>query len=57
MSGPRRGKKEDTLMDDDVTTRTASIIEGYASSKPDVTAKALQKYWLEFEANRGIELI
>jgi len=44
-------------MDNDVAARTASIIEGYASSKPEVTAKALRKYWLEFEANRGIELI
>jgi 3-methyladenine DNA glycosylase AlkD len=44
-------------MNTDVTAKVRAIVKDYTSSKPEVTAKALRKYWLEFEPNRGIELI
>lgn len=44
-------------MKGDIAEKVASIIEGYTSSKPEVTAKALRKYWLEFEPNKGLELV
>ena len=43
-------------MDNDITEKVASIIRSYTSSKPEVTAKALREYWLEFAPNKGIEL-
>src|SRR3972149_4240725 len=57
VSGHRRSIQEDTLMDSDIAARTASMIKGYTSSKPEVTASALRKYWLEFESKKGSELI
>jgi len=44
-------------MDINVTEKVATIIKGYASSKPEATAKALRKHWLEFEPNQGINLV
>lgn len=44
-------------MKGDIAEKVASIIKGYTSSKPEVTAKALRKYWLEFEPNKGLELV
>lgn len=44
-------------MNNEIAIRVASIIKGYTSSKPEVTAKALRKYWLGFAPNKGIELI
>ena len=45
------------LINADVAEKVATIIKGYKSSKPEATARALRKYWLEFEPNKGIELI
>jgi len=44
-------------MNNEIARKAASIIKGYTSSKPEVTAKALRKYWLGFAPNKGIELI
>jgi len=44
-------------MNNDIAEKVTSIIKGYTSSKPEGTAKALRKYWLEFTPNKGIELI
>ncbi len=44
-------------MNNGIAEKTASIIKGYAPSQPEVTAKALRKYWLEFAPNKGIDLI
>jgi len=44
-------------MDINVPEKVATIIKGYASSKPEVTAKALREYWLGFEPNHGINLV
>ena len=37
--------------------KVASILEAYNPNDPVLTARALREYWLEFEPNRGIELI
>ena len=44
-------------MDNSIAEKVTTIIKGYDSSKPEMTAKALRKYWLEFAPNKGIELI
>ena len=49
--------REKTEMSNDVVKRVATIMGNYVSSRPEATAKSLREYWLEFEPNRGIELI
>jgi 3-methyladenine DNA glycosylase AlkD len=44
-------------MNNDIAVKIGSIIKGYNSSQPEATAKDLREYWLEFEPNKGIELI
>lgn len=45
------------MKNNDISEKVANIIKNHVSSKPEVTAKALRKYWLEFTPNKGIELI
>jgi 3-methyladenine DNA glycosylase AlkD len=56
-AAPRGTLQKGILMNDGIAEAAASIIGGYTSSKPDVTARALREYWLGFVPNRGIELI
>jgi len=44
-------------MDQDIAERVAAIIRRYNSSRPELTARALRKYWLEFAPNKGMDLI
>ncbi len=44
-------------MNRDIPKEVASITKSYTAHKPDVTAKALRKYWLGFAPNKGIQLI
>jgi 3-methyladenine DNA glycosylase AlkD len=37
--------------------KVGAILESYNPAEPGLSARALRNYWLEFEPNRGIELI
>jgi 3-methyladenine DNA glycosylase AlkD len=45
------------MMNGEIAEKVAYILEGYTINNPEATAKALRAYWLEFEPNKGIDLI
>ncbi len=45
------------MTDNAITEKVGLLLKNYASNNPGITAQALCEYWLEFEPNKGIELI
>jgi 3-methyladenine DNA glycosylase AlkD len=54
---PQRTFQEDIPVIHEVAQRIALIIKEYTSHNLEITAQALREQWLEYEPNRGIELI
>jgi 3-methyladenine DNA glycosylase AlkD len=57
LGNPKSLLEEIILMITDIAEKVSSIIKSYTRNNPEVTAANLREYWLEFEPNKGIELI
>ena len=44
-------------MNNAIAEQVASIIKSYTPSNPEMAAKALREFWLQFAPNRGMELV